>query len=33
MYEGYDLKSNYCRIRISPDIAFGICMNTISAGR
>jgi glucose-6-phosphate 1-dehydrogenase len=30
MYEGYDLKSNYCRIRISPDIAFGICMNTIS---
>ena len=30
MYEGYDLKSNYCRLRISPDIAFGICMNTIS---
>jgi glucose-6-phosphate 1-dehydrogenase len=30
MYEGYDLKSNYCRVRISPDIAFGICMNTIS---
>lgn len=30
MYEGYDLKANYCRIRISPDIAFGICMNTIS---
>ena len=30
MYEGYDLKSNYCRIRISPDIAFGICMNIIS---
>jgi glucose-6-phosphate 1-dehydrogenase len=30
MYRGYDLKPNYCRIRISPDIAFGICMNTIS---
>jgi glucose-6-phosphate 1-dehydrogenase len=30
MYEGYDLKPNYCRIRISPDIAFGICMNSIS---
>ncbi len=31
MYEGYDLKSNYCRLRISPDVSFGICMNTISA--
>jgi glucose-6-phosphate 1-dehydrogenase len=30
MYEGYDLKSNYCRLRISPDISFGICVNTIS---
>lgn len=30
MYQGYNLKPNYCRIRISPDIAFGICMNTIS---
>ena len=30
MYQGYDLKSNYCRLRISPDISFGICMNTIS---
>ncbi len=30
MYEGYDLKPNYCRIRISPDIAFGICLNNIS---
>src|SRR5271170_5342559 len=30
MYHGYDLKSNYCRLRISPDISFGICMNTIS---
>jgi glucose-6-phosphate 1-dehydrogenase len=30
MYHGYDLKPNYCRLRISPDISFGICMNTIS---
>jgi glucose-6-phosphate 1-dehydrogenase len=30
MYEGYDLKQNYCRIRISPDTAFGICVNNIS---
>jgi glucose-6-phosphate 1-dehydrogenase len=30
MYSGYDLKSNFCRIRISPDMGFGICMNTIS---
>jgi glucose-6-phosphate 1-dehydrogenase len=30
MYRGYDLKQNYCRLRISPDIAFGICVNTIS---
>ena len=30
MYEGYDLRPNYCRIRISPDIAFGICLNGIS---
>ncbi len=30
MYEGYDLQPNYCRLRISPDITFGICMNTIS---
>jgi glucose-6-phosphate 1-dehydrogenase len=31
MYEGYDLKPNHCRLRISPDMAFGICMNIISA--
>jgi glucose-6-phosphate 1-dehydrogenase len=31
MYEGYDLKPNHFRLRISPDIAFGICMNGISA--
>src|SRR5208282_4482616 len=31
MYEGYGLKPNACRIRISPDIAFGISVNNISA--
>src|SRR5258708_359178 len=30
MYEGYDLKSNYCRLRCSPDISFAICRNAIS---
>jgi glucose-6-phosphate 1-dehydrogenase len=30
MFEGFDLKQNYCRLRISPDIAFGISLNTIS---
>ena len=31
MYCGYDLKPNVCRIRISPDIAFGFRLNSISA--
>src|SRR5258708_15389219 len=30
MYEGYELKPNYCRLRISPDTEFGICLNSIS---
>lgn len=30
MYEGYNLKPNYCRLRISPDTEFGICLNSIS---
>jgi glucose-6-phosphate 1-dehydrogenase len=30
MYEGFNLKSNYCRLRISPDIAFAINLNTIA---
>jgi glucose-6-phosphate 1-dehydrogenase len=30
MYEGFNLKSNYCRLRISPDIAFAISLNTIA---
>src|SRR5882724_8584836 len=31
MYEGFDLKMNHCRLRISPDIAFAIRMNSIAA--
>jgi len=30
MYTGFDLKSNYYRLRISPDIVFAFCANTIS---
>jgi glucose-6-phosphate 1-dehydrogenase len=30
MYSGFNLKPNYCRLRISPDIAFAICVNTIN---
>jgi glucose-6-phosphate 1-dehydrogenase len=30
MYKGYDLKPNYCRLRISPDTEFGICLNHIT---
>ena len=30
MFQGYDLKNNACRMRISPDIAFGITLNTVS---
>jgi glucose-6-phosphate 1-dehydrogenase len=30
MYEGFDLKSNSVRIRISPDIAFALGFNTVS---
>src|SRR5207247_9367931 len=31
MYEGFDLKMNHCRLRISPDVAFAIRMNSIAA--
>jgi glucose-6-phosphate 1-dehydrogenase len=31
MYEGFDLKENYCRLRISPNVAFAIGMNSIAA--
>jgi glucose-6-phosphate 1-dehydrogenase len=30
MYKGYNLKSNYCRLRISPDIAFAIGLNGVA---
>ncbi len=30
MYEGYDLKSNHYRMRISPDIVFAMSLNTIA---
>jgi glucose-6-phosphate 1-dehydrogenase len=33
MYEGYDLKPNHCRMRISPDIAIAIGANVIAAGQ
>jgi len=29
MYDGYDLKMNHCRLRISPNVAFAIGMNAI----
>jgi glucose-6-phosphate 1-dehydrogenase len=31
MYEGFDLKMNHCRLRISPDVAFAIRMNSIDS--
>src|SRR5882724_2851186 len=31
MYEGFDLKMNHCRLRISSDVAFAIRMNSIDA--
>jgi glucose-6-phosphate 1-dehydrogenase len=31
MYEGFDLKENQCRLRISPNVAFAISMNSIDA--
>jgi len=30
MYEGYDLKPNYCRIRISPEVTIAIGANTVT---
>ena len=32
MYEGFDLKANYCRIRISPDITIAMGANIIAPG-
>jgi glucose-6-phosphate 1-dehydrogenase len=31
MYEGFNLETNHCRLRISPDVAFAIGMNNIAA--
>jgi glucose-6-phosphate 1-dehydrogenase len=30
MFQGFDLKPNYCRFRISPDVAFAIGANVLS---
>jgi glucose-6-phosphate 1-dehydrogenase len=32
MYEGFDLKPNYCRLRISPDITIAIGANVVAPG-
>jgi glucose-6-phosphate 1-dehydrogenase len=32
MYEGFDLKPNYCRLRIGPDIAIALGANVIAPG-
>src|SRR6267154_1649401 len=31
MYQGFDLKENHCRLRISPNVGFAIGMNAIDA--
>ncbi len=31
LYSGFDLKMNHCRLRISPDVAFAIRMNSLAA--
>jgi len=33
MYESFDLESNYCRLRISPDITIAIGANVIAPGQ
>jgi len=33
MYEGFDLKPNYCRIRISPDVMIAIGANVVAPGQ
>jgi glucose-6-phosphate 1-dehydrogenase len=33
MYEGYDLKPNYCRLRISPDVTIALGTNVIAEGQ
>jgi glucose-6-phosphate 1-dehydrogenase len=31
MYQGFDLKMNHCRLRISPNVTFAISMNSVAA--
>jgi glucose-6-phosphate 1-dehydrogenase len=31
MYKGFDLKPNYCRFRISPDVTLAFCVNVLAA--
>src|SRR5271169_1934249 len=31
MYEGFDLKMNHCRLRISPDVTFAFGMNSVAS--
>jgi len=33
MYEGYDLKPNYCRLQISPDVVIAVGTNVIAEGQ
>ncbi len=33
MYQGFDLKPNYCRMRISPDITIAVGTNVIAPGQ
>ncbi len=33
MYQSFDLKPNYCRLRISPDITFAVGANVIAPGQ
>jgi glucose-6-phosphate 1-dehydrogenase len=30
MYQGLDLKPNYCRFRISPDVTLAFCVNVLA---
>jgi glucose-6-phosphate 1-dehydrogenase len=30
MYKGFDLKPNYCRFRISPDVTLAFCVNVLA---
>ena len=33
MFQSFDLESNYCRLRISPDVTFAIGANVIAPGQ